>query len=93
MDRDQEQTIHLLAGDSSHPMMAAITDKLRRLTIDMRRLGFNLHPARTMSCMMWKGKIKMTSFLTKSWNTPLGVIKNLWICGNCHEVMKFISCF
>ncbi|KAL6630911.1 hypothetical protein ACP70R_028251 [Stipagrostis hirtigluma subsp. patula] len=94
----------LLAGDNSHPMMSAITEKLKQLTIEMRRLGFApstdfvLHDVEEQEkddiLAVHSEKLAVAlGLISTSPGTPLRVIKNLRICGDCHEAMKFISCF
>ncbi|XP_051203501.1 pentatricopeptide repeat-containing protein At1g20230 isoform X1 [Lolium perenne] len=94
----------LLAGDNSHPMMAGITEKLNQLAIEMRRLGFApstdfvLHDVEEQEkdniLAVHTEKLAVAlGLISTSPGTPLRVIKNLRICGDCHEAMKFISCF
>ncbi|XP_052156267.1 pentatricopeptide repeat-containing protein At1g20230 [Oryza glaberrima] len=94
----------LLAGDSSHPMLAAITEKLKHLTMEMRRLGFApstdyvLHDVEEQEkddiLSVHSEKLAVAlGLISTSHGTPLQVIKNLRICGDCHEAMKFISSF
>ncbi|XP_020178056.1 pentatricopeptide repeat-containing protein At1g20230 [Aegilops tauschii subsp. strangulata] len=94
----------LLAGDNSHPMMTAITEKLKQLTIEMSRLGFApstdfvLHDVEEQEkddiLAVHSEKLAVAlGLISTSPGTPLRVIKNLRICGDCHEAMKFISCF
>ncbi|CAL4908404.1 unnamed protein product [Urochloa decumbens] len=94
----------LLAGDDSHPMMTAITEKLKQLNIEMRRLGFApstyfvLHDVEEQEkddiLAVHSEKLAVAlGLISTSPGTPLRVIKNLRICDDCHEAMKFISCF
>ncbi|PAN19920.1 hypothetical protein PAHAL_3G307800 [Panicum hallii] len=94
----------LLAGDDSHPMMAAITEKLKQLNIEMRRLGFAprtdfvLHDVEEQEkddiLAVHSEKLAVAlGLISTSPGTPLQVIKNLRICDDCHEAMKFISSF
>jgi pentatricopeptide repeat protein len=94
----------LLAGDDSHPMMTAITDKLKQLNIEMRRLGFSpstnfvLHDVEEQEkddiLAVHSEKLAVAlGLISTSPGTPLRVIKNLRICDDCHEAMKFISHF
>ncbi|CAN6351263.1 unnamed protein product [Urochloa humidicola] len=94
----------LLAGDDSHPMMTAITEKLKQLNIEMRRLGFVpstyfvLHDVEEQEkddiLAVHSEKLAVAlGLISTSPGTPLRVIKNLRICDDCHEAMKFISCF
>ena len=94
----------LLAGDDSHPMMAAITEKLKQLNIEMRRLGFVpstdfvLHDVEEQEkddiLAVHSEKLAVAlGLISTSPGTPLRVIKNLRICDDCHEAMKFISSF
>ncbi|KAG8085325.1 hypothetical protein GUJ93_ZPchr0010g8769 [Zizania palustris] len=94
----------LLAGDTSHPMMTVITEKLKQLTVEMRRLGFApstdfvLHDVEEQDkdeiLAVHSEKLAVAlGLVSTSPGTPLRVIKNLRICGDCHEAMKFISSF
>ncbi|KAF8719969.1 hypothetical protein HU200_024738 [Digitaria exilis] len=94
----------LLAGDDSHPMMTAITEKLKQLNIEMRRLGFVpstdfvLHDVEEQEkdeiLAVHSEKLAVAlGLISTSPGTPLRVIKNLRICDDCHEAMKFISGF
>jgi len=94
----------LLAGDNSHPMIAAITEKLKQLNIEMRRLGFApstyfvLHDVEEQEkddiLAVHSEKLAVAlGLISTSPGTPIRVIKNLRICDDCHEAMKFISSF
>jgi pentatricopeptide repeat protein len=94
----------LLACDNSHPMMSAIVEKLKQLNIEMRRLGFVpstdfvLHDVEEQEkydiLAVHSEKLAVALGLISTIpGTPLRVIKNLRICGDCHEAMKFISRF
>ncbi|EEC84352.1 hypothetical protein OsI_30875 [Oryza sativa Indica Group] len=88
----------------SHPMMATITEKLKHLTVEMRRLGFAPSTDYVLHDVEEQDKDDILSvhseklavalgLISTSRGTPLRVIKNLRICGDCHEAMKFISSF
>ncbi|XP_021302667.1 pentatricopeptide repeat-containing protein At1g20230 [Sorghum bicolor] len=94
----------LLAGDDSHPMMTAIIEKLKQLNIQMRKLGFVpstdfvLHDVEEQEkddiLAVHSEKLAVAlGLISTSPGTTLRVIKNLRICGDCHEAMKFISSF
>ncbi|XP_062024521.1 pentatricopeptide repeat-containing protein At1g20230 [Rosa rugosa] len=92
----------LLAGDKAHPQMNQITEKLNRLSSQMKRSGYlpNTHfvlqdveeqEKEQILC----GHSEKLAVVLGLLNTPPGsslrVIKNLRICGDCHSVIKFIS--
>jgi hypothetical protein len=94
----------LLAGDDSHPMMTAIIEKLKQLNVQMRKLGFVpstdfvLHDVEEQEkddiLSVHSEKLAVAlGLISTSPGTTLRVIKNLRICGDCHEAMKFISSF
>ncbi|AQK85130.1 pentatricopeptide repeat-containing protein At1g20230 [Zea mays] len=94
----------LLAGDDSHPMMTAIIEKINQLNIQMRKLGFVpstdfvLHDVEEQEkddiLAVHSEKLAVAlGLISTSPGTTLRVIKNLRICGDCHEAMKFISSF
>ncbi|KAK3121552.1 hypothetical protein QOZ80_8BG0656070 [Eleusine coracana subsp. coracana] len=94
----------LLAGDDSHPMMTAIIEKVKQLNIEMRRLGFapstdfvlhdvEEHEKDDILAVHSEKLAVALGLISTSPGTSLRVIKNLRICGDCHEAMKFISSF
>lgn len=94
----------LLAGDKSHPMMTQILLRLERLNIEMKRSGFLPNTNFVLQDVEEQEKEHILGghseklaiglgLLNTPPGTPLRVIKNLRICGDCHAVIKFISKF
>ncbi|GJM88390.1 hypothetical protein PR202_ga04448 [Eleusine coracana subsp. coracana] len=83
----------LLAGDDSHPMMTAIIEKVKQLNIEMGRLGVEEQEKDDIPSVHSEKLAVALGLISTSPGTSLRVIKNLRICGDCHEAMKFISSF
>ncbi|EOA39739.1 hypothetical protein CARUB_v10008385mg [Capsella rubella] len=94
----------LLAGDKSHPQIDQITEKMDEISEEMRKSGHrpNLDFAlqdveeQEQEQMLWGHSEKLAvvfGLLNTPDGTPLQVIKNLRICGDCHSVIKFISSY
>ncbi|XP_039138119.1 pentatricopeptide repeat-containing protein At1g20230 [Dioscorea cayenensis subsp. rotundata] len=94
----------LLAGDKTHPQLSKILEKLEQLSAEMKKLGCNpstdfvLHNVEEqdkeqMLCGHSEKLAMALGLINTSPRTPLRVIKNLRICGDCHAVMKFVSKF
>ncbi|KAK4359848.1 hypothetical protein RND71_022077 [Anisodus tanguticus] len=92
----------LLAGDDLHPQMPQIMEKLRKLSMDMKNSGvshdteFVLHDVEEQDkelilCGHSEKLAVVLGILNTNPGTPLRVIKNLRICGDCHVFIKFIS--
>ncbi|KAF8053659.1 hypothetical protein N665_1387s0017 [Sinapis alba] len=92
----------LLAGDKSHPQIDQITEKMDEISKEMRKSGHlpNLDFAlqdveeQEQEQILWGHSEKLAvvfGLLNTPDGTPLQVIKNLRICGDCHSVIKFIS--
>ncbi|KAH7567094.1 hypothetical protein JRO89_XS07G0016100 [Xanthoceras sorbifolium] len=94
----------LLAGDQSHPQMSQIMEKLIKLSMEMKKSGcfpntdFVLQDVEEQEkeqilCGHSEKLAVALGLLNTPPGTPLQVIKNLRICGDCHVVIKFISSF
>ncbi|KAJ8439794.1 hypothetical protein Cgig2_029054 [Carnegiea gigantea] len=94
----------LLAGDKAHPQMAQIIKKLEQLGKEMQKSGlvpkvdFVLQDVEEqdkeqMLCGHSEKLAVVFGLLNTPAGSPLRVIKNLRICGDCHAVIKFISDF
>ncbi|GAA0175495.1 hypothetical protein LIER_41924 [Lithospermum erythrorhizon] len=92
----------LLAGDQSHPQMSLILEKLDDLRVEMKRSGFapNTHfvlqdveeqEKEHILCGHSEKLAVVFGMLNTKAGSSLNVIKNLRICGDCHNFMKFIS--
>lgn len=91
-----------LVGDSSHPQTEEIYAILERLAGQMKEEGyvpdtnFVLHDvgeeqkAHALHCHGEKLAVAFGIINTPP-RTPIRVVKNLRVCGDCHSVIKFIS--
>ncbi|KAG6499995.1 pentatricopeptide repeat-containing protein At1g20230-like [Zingiber officinale] len=94
----------LLAGHKSHSQMSRITEKLEKLSEEMKRLGYlpstnfvlqdvEEQDKEHILCGHSEKLAVALGLISTPAGTPLRVIKNLRICGDCHAAMKFISKF
>ncbi|KAK9062921.1 hypothetical protein SSX86_020111 [Deinandra increscens subsp. villosa] len=94
----------LLAGDTSHPQMIKIVEKMDNLGMEMKKLGclpvtsFVLQDVEDQEKEhILCGHSEKLAVVLGLLNTPQGstlqVIKNLRICGDCHGFIKFVSEF
>lgn len=94
----------LLAGDTSHPQRKQIIEKLNELSEEMKNSGYSpdikyvLHDIEEQDqeqilCGHSEKMAVAFGILNTPPGTPLIVIKNLRICGDCHAAIKFISSF
>ncbi|CAM8938236.1 unnamed protein product [Rhodiola kirilowii] len=94
----------LLAGDTSHPQMSKILEKLNELAAEMKKAGYipitkfvlqdvEEQDKEQMLCGHSEKLAVVFGLLNTTQGSSLRVIKNLRICGDCHMFMKFISKF
>lgn len=94
----------LLAGDKENPHMAEITQKLEVLGTEMKKSGLipktdyvlqdvEEQDKEQILCGHSEKLAVVYGLLHTPAGSPLRVIKNLRICGDCHAVIKFISNF
>ncbi|KAK1406634.1 hypothetical protein QVD17_42110 [Tagetes erecta] len=94
----------LLAGDASHPQMSEVLEKLDNMSMEMKKFGclpvtsFVLQDVEDQEKEhILCGHSEKLAVVLGLLNTPQGstlqVIKNLRICGDCHDFIKFISKF
>ncbi|KAK1263294.1 Pentatricopeptide repeat-containing protein [Acorus gramineus] len=90
------------AGDKSHPETDKIYDRVRSLCGLMREAGyvpetrFVLHDVDQESkeeALLYHSERLALSYglMTTSPRTPIRIIKNLRVCGDCHNALKIIS--
>lgn len=100
----KNQVHMLLAGDKSHPQKTEIIEKLYNLSMEMKKAGYlpdtNLvlqdvdeQDKEQILCGHSEKLAVAFGLLNTPPGSPLQVIKNLRICGDCHAVIKFISGF
>ncbi|MQL81375.1 hypothetical protein Taro_013838 [Colocasia esculenta] len=91
-----------LMEDKSHPQYQMIAEMLRKLDLEMRKMGyfpkteFVLHDVdeevkERMLCSHSERLAIAFALLNTSPGTRILVIKNLRVCGDCHTATKFIS--
>ncbi|KAF8377781.1 hypothetical protein HHK36_031166 [Tetracentron sinense] len=94
----------LLAGDKSHPQMTQIIERLTILSWEMKKSGYFPNTDFVLQDVEEQDKEQILcghseklaigfGLLNTRPGSPLRVIKNLRICGDCHAVIKFISNF
>ncbi|CAD5170545.1 unnamed protein product [Musa acuminata subsp. malaccensis] len=94
----------LLAGDKSHPQMSQIAERLEKLSVEMKRLGYlpstdfvlqdvEEQDKEQILCGHSEKLAVALGLISTPTGTTLRVIKNLRICGDCHAAIKFISSF
>ncbi|PKA60402.1 Pentatricopeptide repeat-containing protein [Apostasia shenzhenica] len=100
-----ENKIHMLvAGDKSHAEMEKIVQRLEKIGVEMKRLGFLPSSWFALQDVEEQDKEQMLcghseklavglGLISTRRGSPLRVTKNLRICGDCHAAMKFISRF
>ncbi|KAI8558505.1 hypothetical protein RHMOL_Rhmol04G0099500 [Rhododendron molle] len=91
-----------VGGDRSHPYSAEIYNKLADLLMEMKRLGYQLESSFVFqdveeeekeSILLYHSEKLAVTFgiLTLGYDKPILVTKNLRICGDCHEALKYIT--
>ncbi|KAK8945010.1 Pentatricopeptide repeat-containing protein [Platanthera zijinensis] len=94
----------LLAGDNSHTETKRIAERLEKLGVEMKKVGYRPSTGFALRDVEEQDKEEMLcghseklavglGLVSTNPGAPLRVIKNLRICGDCHTVIKFISGF
>ncbi|WCJ24991.1 Pentatricopeptide repeat (PPR) superfamily protein [Euphorbia peplus] len=94
----------LLASDNLHPQMTQIIEKIKEISMEMKKSGcfpdtnFVLHDVEEhdkeqILCGHSEKLAVVLGLLNTPPGLPLQVIKNLRICGDCHAVIKFLSSY
>ena len=94
--------VHIfIADDSSHPEIQRIHMELDTLLADMKEAGYvpdtrfalhNIEDLKEYSLSRHSEKLAMVfGILSTSRGTPIRVVKNLRVCGDCHTAAKYIS--
>ncbi|KAL5583135.1 hypothetical protein UlMin_015577 [Ulmus minor] len=98
----KNKTYTFLAGDLSHPMSERIYAKLKELSIRLTEMGYQPdtnyvlhdveeeHKAAFLSQHSERLAIAFGLIATPP-GTTIQIIKNLRVCGDCHNVIKLIS--
>lgn len=92
-----------LVGDNSHPLSRDIYSKLDEIGTKLKSLGYEPNKSHLLQLVeeedlkeqalsLHSEKLAIAFALIKSApSQPIRVVKNLRICGDCHEVAKLIS--
>ncbi|XP_009610380.1 putative pentatricopeptide repeat-containing protein At3g25060, mitochondrial [Nicotiana tomentosiformis] len=91
-----------LMGDTSHPQYEQIIGLLRNLENEMKAMGYVPKTEFVLQNLEEEAKVKVLCYhserlaiafglLNTAPGTRLLITKNLRVCGDCHEVTKFIS--
>ncbi|KAL6342015.1 hypothetical protein AAG906_038261 [Vitis piasezkii] len=91
-----------VVGDTSHPLMEQISAKMESLYFDIKEIGYvpdtNFvlqdvdEDEKEFSLCGHSEKIALAfGLISTTAGTPLRIIKNLRVCGDCHSATKFIS--
>ncbi|XP_060965714.1 pentatricopeptide repeat-containing protein At2g27610 [Cannabis sativa] len=98
----RNKTYSFVAGDLSHPMAEQIYSKLEELSIRLKDMGYQPdtnyvlhdveeeHKAAILSQHSERLAIAFGLIATPP-GTPIQIVKNLRVCGDCHNVIKLIS--
>ncbi|KDP37589.1 hypothetical protein JCGZ_07935 [Jatropha curcas] len=98
----KKKTYSFLAADVSHPMSDEIYSKLAELSIRLKNAGYqpdtnyvlqdidDEHKETVLSQHSERLAIAYGLIATPA-GTPLQIVKNLRVCGDCHTVIKLIS--
>ncbi|GAB4835301.1 hypothetical protein Ancab_000210 [Ancistrocladus abbreviatus] len=96
-------SIHaFLGGDRSHPMSTEIYKKLEELLVEMKRLGYCARPSFVLQDVEEEEKEHILLYHSEklaiafaivclSASQPILVTKNLRVCGDCHEAIKYMT--
>eukprot|EP01018_Ginkgo_biloba_P031753 Gb_05982 [translate_table: standard] len=91
-----------LSGDKSHPQMQQIYAKLKSLSGQMKEAGYvpetryvlnNVEEEQKEHILFHHSEKLAIAFglINVSSGTPIRIVKNLRVCGDCHSATKFIS--
>ncbi|GMG99979.1 hypothetical protein Nepgr_001819 [Nepenthes gracilis] len=91
-----------IGGDRSHPKSETIHKKLEELLVQMKKLGYNAVPSFVLQdveeeekehILLYHSEKLAIAFAITSLgpNQPILVTKNLRVCGDCHDAIKYIA--
>ncbi|KAF7845253.1 putative pentatricopeptide repeat-containing protein [Senna tora] len=91
-----------LVGDASHPLTQKIYEKLQSLFKELREAGYNpttefvlfdIEEEEKEHLLGWHSEKLAIAFalISTNANDVIRVVKNLRVCGDCHEAIKLIS--
>lgn len=98
----KNKTYSFLAGDVSHPWAMFIYSKLEELNVRLRDMGYQADTSCVLHDVEEEHKVAILSqhserlaiafgLIGTSPGTPIQIVKNLRVCGDCHNVIKLIS--
>ncbi|WCJ41802.1 Pentatricopeptide repeat-containing protein At2g27610 [Euphorbia peplus] len=98
----KKKTYSFLAGDVSHPMSDAIYSKLDEIRMKLKDVGYQADTNFVLrdvdeelkeSILFQHSERLAIAFglIATPGGTPLQIVKNLRVCGDCHTVIKLIS--
>ncbi|KAL4203367.1 hypothetical protein AMTRI_Chr01g103630 [Amborella trichopoda] len=97
-----QRRVHCFIVGDSHPMMDLISEKMGSINLKIRNMGYvpdtrfvlqdvgEDEKEYSLCCHSEKMAIAF-GLISTSCGTPLRIIKNLRVCGDCHSATKFIS--
>uniref|UniRef100_A0A2P2NLM0 DYW domain-containing protein n=1 Tax=Rhizophora mucronata TaxID=61149 RepID=A0A2P2NLM0_RHIMU len=100
----KNKTHMFLAGDFSHPMSDQMRSKLKELRTQLKDAGYQPDTNYVLQDVDEEYKEAILSqhserlaiafgLITTPLGSPLQIVKNLRVCGDCHTVIKLISMF
>lgn len=98
----KNKTYSFLAGDLSHPLSDRIYSKLEELSIVLKEAGYQPDTNYVLHDVEEEHKESILSqhserlaiafgLIATPPGTPIQIVKNLRVCGDCHTVIKLIS--
>ncbi|GLU20249.1 hypothetical protein SLE2022_364590 [Rubroshorea leprosula] len=101
---DVDKEVHtFMAGDWSHPCSREIFEKLDELTEKVKILGYvpdtrfvlqdldEDNKEKSLYCHSEKLALAFALWKTSNKTTPIRIMKNLRVCGDCHTWIKLVS--
>ncbi|KAL9232732.1 hypothetical protein vseg_007806 [Gypsophila vaccaria] len=90
------------AGEMFHPIKDQLLGLLKELEVEMRKRGYIPDTSYVLHELEQSEKERHLSWHSERWavaygllksvpGTPIRIVKNLRICGDCHTVLKYIS--
>jgi hypothetical protein len=82
-----------VANDQDHPQIVEICEELKKLSGQMQNLHFMMCRRKRFFHRCHHSKKLAIAFVLISTplDTPLHIFKNLQVCGDCHNSIKFIA--
>lgn len=98
---DLGKEIQVFFAGETHPMKEEISDVLKELDMEMKKRGYvpdtsfvlhNMELHEKERQLFWHSERSAVAYglLKSAPGTPIRILKNLRVCGDCHTVFKFI---